>query len=327
MPLRTSRDRVLPKPAPKRKAPIRSAIASLSTLSPLAPSLRLQQVGGVLDGGRLREVDDVDRVLAGRHQLLEGLVERLHRPAEAERDRALRVVDDGGVAAGALLEVVDEEGDVAERRGHQEELRVEQLEQRHLPGPAAVVLRVEVELVHHHEADVGGATLAQRDVGQHLGGAADDRRVRVHRRVAGEHADVVGAEDLDQGEELLAHQRLDRCGVEAHLVPRERGGVRADGDQRLPGAGRRREDDVVAAEELDHRLVLVRVELEALVDDPPGEGVVDRIRVGAGRDPGVESRGGIRHGSIQPSGRPFGSFTVGPRRATAVKPRGRTLSP
>ena len=39
MPLRTSRESVLPKPAPKRKAPIRSAIASLSTLSPLAPSL------------------------------------------------------------------------------------------------------------------------------------------------------------------------------------------------------------------------------------------------------------------------------------------------
>ena len=33
--------------------------------------------------------------------------------------------------------------------------------------------------------------------------------------VAGEHADVVGAEDLAQREELLAHQRLDRRGVEA----------------------------------------------------------------------------------------------------------------
>ena len=39
MPLRTSRDRVLPKPAPNRNAPIRSAIASLSTFSPLAPTL------------------------------------------------------------------------------------------------------------------------------------------------------------------------------------------------------------------------------------------------------------------------------------------------
>ena len=34
MPLRTRRDSVLPKPAPNRNAPIRSAIASLSTLRP-----------------------------------------------------------------------------------------------------------------------------------------------------------------------------------------------------------------------------------------------------------------------------------------------------
>ncbi len=34
MPLRTIRESVLPKPAPKRNAPIRSAIASLSTVRP-----------------------------------------------------------------------------------------------------------------------------------------------------------------------------------------------------------------------------------------------------------------------------------------------------
>jgi hypothetical protein len=36
-----------------------------------------------------------------------------------------------------------------------------------------------VELVHDDEADVGVGALAQRDVGQDLGGAADDRRVGV----------------------------------------------------------------------------------------------------------------------------------------------------
>ena len=258
-----------------------------------------QQVGGVLDGRGLREVDDVHRVLAGGDQFLERVVQRLDGPAEAQRHRPLGIVDDRRVAPGARLQVVHEERHVAEGRRHQQELGVDELQQRHLPRPAAVVLRVEVELVHHHEPDVGRATLTQRDVGQHLGGAADDRRVGVDRRVAGQHADVVGAEDLDEGEELLADERLDRGGVEAHLVTGERRDVGADGDQRLPRPGRRREHDMVATEQLDDRLVLVRVKVQPPVGDPAGEGVVDRVRVRARRDPRVEAHW-IRHASIQP---------------------------
>ena len=129
----------------------------------------------------------------------------------------MALVDHRGLPARTPGQVVDEPGDVAERRRHQQELRLRQLEQRHLPGPAPVGLGVEVELVHHHLADVGRRALAQRDVGQHLGGAADDRRPGVDRGVAGQHADVLGAEDVAQGEELLRDQRLDRRGVEGPL--------------------------------------------------------------------------------------------------------------
>ena len=79
----------------------------------------------------------------------------------------------------------------------------------------------------------------------------------------------------------------------------ERGDVGPDGDQRLPRARRRREDDVVAAEQLDDGLVLVGVELEPLVGHPAGEGVVDRVGVRARPDPRVEARW-VRHASIQP---------------------------
>ena len=61
-----------------------------------------------------------------------------------------------------------EPGDVAERRRHDQELRSRQLDQRDLPCPAAVGVGVEVELVHHDQADVGVGTLAQSDVGEHL---------------------------------------------------------------------------------------------------------------------------------------------------------------
>ncbi len=156
-----------------------------------------------------------------------------------------------------------------------------QLEQRHLPGPAAVGLGVEVELVHHHLADVGLGTLAQRDVGQHLGGAADDRRLGVDRGVAGQHADVLGAEDVDQREELLRDQRLDRRGVERAPPLGQRREVRAGGDQALPGAGRRGEDHVGAADQLDQRLLLRRVERQPLLADPGLEDVEQRVGVGS----------------------------------------------
>ncbi len=46
-------------------------------------------------------------------------------------------------------------------------------------------------------------------VGQDLGRAADDGRLGVDVRVAGDHADVIAAEHLHKVEELLADQRLD----------------------------------------------------------------------------------------------------------------------
>ena len=91
------------------------------------------------------------------------------------------------------------EADVAEGGGHQEEARVRQRDQRDLPGDAALGVRVVVELVHHHVGRVEPLALAQGAVGEHLGGAADHRRVRVDRGVAGQHADVLGAEGRRRG--------------------------------------------------------------------------------------------------------------------------------
>ena len=52
--------------------------------------------------------------------------------------------------------------DIAEGRRHQQELRLGQAEQRHLPRPAALAVGIEVELVHHDLADVGAARPARR---------------------------------------------------------------------------------------------------------------------------------------------------------------------
>ena len=78
-------------------------------------------------------------------------------------------------------------------------------EQRHLPGHAALAVGVVVELVHH---DVGrverarpprSAMFASTSAVQQTIGAS-----RVDARVAGQHADVLGAEVVAEREELLA---------------------------------------------------------------------------------------------------------------------------
>ena len=138
-------------PEPEPADPLGDHVALLA--GQLGPTrARREQGRGVLDGRRLGEVDDVHRRLLRRHQLLEGLLERRHRVAEGQRHRAYGVVDDRGLAPVAAGEVLREHRDVAERRRHQQELRLGQLEQRDLPGPAAVRLGVEVELVHDDEA-------------------------------------------------------------------------------------------------------------------------------------------------------------------------------
>ena len=76
-------------------------------------------------------------------------------------------------------------------------------EQRHLPGPAAVGVGKVVELVHGDATHIGIFALAQRVVGKDLGRAADDGRLGVDMRVAGDHADVIAAEHLHQVKELL----------------------------------------------------------------------------------------------------------------------------
>ena len=148
MPCRTSRESVRPKPGPEAEA----ADALGDRLALLARrDLDGHEALGALEGGRLREVDDVDRCAVLLEQLLDGLVEGRHGIRELEGDGALGAGDDGGGAAGAPGQVVREHRDVAERGRHEDELRLRQLDDRHLPRPAAVGLGVEVELVHDDE--------------------------------------------------------------------------------------------------------------------------------------------------------------------------------
>ena len=55
--------------------------------------------------------------------------------------------------------------------------------------------------------------VSQRDVGEDLGGAADDGRVVVDGGVAGDHADVFRAEHVAEGEEFFVGERFDWDGV------------------------------------------------------------------------------------------------------------------
>ena len=236
-----------------------------------------------LHGLRLGEVHDVDRRLMGLQQLGQRLGQRRRAVLVRQRHGAGRGAHDRSGTAGAAGQILLEALDITQRRGHQNELRLRQLQQRDLPRPAPVGLGVEVELVHHHLADVGVRPVAQRDGGEHLGGAADDGGVGVDRGVTGEHADVLGAEELAQVEELLRDQRLDRGGVEGDLVLGECGEVRPCRDQTLAGAGRGRQDHVRPGDHLDQRLLLGGIQRDAPLLRPPREGFEEGIGIGVAR--------------------------------------------
>ena len=175
-----------------------------------------------------------------------------------------------------------ETADVAQRGGHQQELCLRQLQQRHLPGPAALRVGIEMELVHDDGAQVRRRTFAQRNVGQDLGRAADDRGVLVHAGVAGDHADVLRSEDLAEGEELFRDQGLDGGRVVAPLATGHRLEVGRNRHERLARAGGRREDHVGSGGQLHDGLVLGRVQLEAAAFGPLDEPFVERVRVRTG---------------------------------------------
>ena len=178
----------------------------------------LRRLGGLALG----EVDQVDRCLAVGEQFLDRVVQRRRAVLEVERHGPLCRTHERRVASGPLGQLGLEERRRTERRRHQQELAVRQLEHRQLPRPSALRVGVEVELVGDHDVDVGCGAVAERPVRQDLGGAADDRRVGIDAAVAGDHADQVGPERGAQLEELLRHERLDRRRVDAALGRRPR---------------------------------------------------------------------------------------------------------
>ena len=148
----------------------------------------------LLGGLALREMDHVDGLTVRGEQRLDSLDDRALAVAEVEGNRALVGEDVGHAAIGELRDPLLDDGRIAQRRRHQEEARMAKHEQWNLPGPAALAVREIVELVHGDVGSVGGIALSQRHVGEDFGGAAEDRRGPVDRGVAGQHADVLGAE-------------------------------------------------------------------------------------------------------------------------------------
>ena len=132
-----------------------------------------------------------------------------------------------------------------------------QRQERHLPGPAAVTIAIEVELVHGHAADVRMLAKAQRILGQDLGRAADDGRLAVYHHVTRDHAHVVLAEKVNQVEELLADQRLYGCRVVGAAVRAVGDEEHAHSDHALARARGRAQDHVVARGQVKKGLLLM----------------------------------------------------------------------
>ena len=230
-------------------------------------------------GVALGEMHDVDGPAALAQQPLDRVGQAVHDVLELEGYGTFRVVDEGHVAPGAFLPRALETRRVAQRRAHRHHLWGPQLQERHLPGPAALTVPVEVELVHDDHVRIQRGTLAQRLIRQDLSRAADDGRVGVEGHVAGHHADVIRAEQGHQIKELLRHQCLERRRVVGAATVRHRREVRSQCDHRLtrPRGGRR--DHVVTRQDLHQGLLLVGVERTPGALGPGHEGLVQGIVV------------------------------------------------
>jgi len=241
------------------------------------PDGGLLLLGGQLHAGQLLrhlgaitlgKVDQIDRRLVGLHELLDGLVEGCFAIAEVERDRPLIGMNKRRGTTASFFNVRDDGAHVAEGGGHEQKPGVGKSDEWHLPRPAPVAVGVVVELIHHDIGRVEVFALAQREVSQHLGRAADHRRVRVDAGVAGQHAHVVGAELGAEGKELLACQGLDGGGVEAPFPFTQTTEVKTEGDEGFSRPGGGVEDDVAVGHQLEQRLLLGWVELETGVRHP-----------------------------------------------------------
>ncbi len=242
----------------------------------LGREVRAHEVLGLLRRGALGEVDEVDRGPPRLHQVLDGLVQRRLPVLELQRDRAVARAHLCHRAPGDRAEALADGRHVPERRGHEQEARLLEEEEGHLPGHPALPVGVVVELVHHHRVDPR-ARLPKGQVHEDLGRAADDGCVSVHGGVAGHHADVFRTEDAAEVEELLVDERLDGAGVVGALAPGHRLEVEEGGDERLARPGGRRENDVLTLEKGQHRLLLGRVEREPGAGNPADEAVQDLL--------------------------------------------------
>ena len=219
-------------------------------------------------GGILAKVHDIERGLAAAHGELDRALEGGRHIVVAQRNGTRGIDNQVASSAGVLLERGGDRGDIAERGAHEHELRVGQGEQRHLPGPTAVGVGKVVKLVHGDAAHVGVLTLAQRIVGKDFGRAADDGRLGVDMRVAGDHADVIAAEHLYQIEELFADQGLDRGRVIATFALRHAHKEHAQRDERFTRSGRCAQNDVIAGGQVHEGLFLVTPQLNAAAARP-----------------------------------------------------------
>ena len=193
---------------------------------------RARQALRLLGALALGEVHDVDRRLLAIEQRFDGLVQGRLAILEVERHGARFRVDARDLAPALCAQLFFDRRGVSERRGHQQKDGPRQQQQRDLPRDTAVAVSVVVELVEHHVADRSPRALAQRHVREHFGRAADQRCAVVDARIAGQHADALGAEQLAELEELLARERLDGAGVERARALAERLEVQRERDER-----------------------------------------------------------------------------------------------
>jgi len=219
----------------------------------------------VFGRGALCEVHDVDRGAIELEVFADGLVEGRFAIGELEGDGARSARDDGDFGARARFEILGDVVDIAEGGAQQERARARKCEKGDLPGDAALAIAIVMELVHDDVVDLGIAAFAEGFIGKDFGGAGDKRRGRVDACVSRHHPHVFGAEAAAEIEEFFGDESFDWGRIKKPLPLGHGFECEGFGDKALARAGRRGEDDVLAAEQFEEGFFLrgIGFDLEA----------------------------------------------------------------
>ena len=131
-----------------------------------------------------------------------------------------------------------------------------------MPGNAAFVVRVIVELIHDHIINLGFGSFSQSEIREYLRRTADNGRRCIDGGIPRDHADVFRPEGATKRKEFFVRQCFDRNRVIRNPLLTPGLVMQRQRHQRFSRARGGIENDIVSCKQLQNGFFLVIVEID-----------------------------------------------------------------